>query len=104
MQQGIAQIRAAWPDTRIILRGDSGFCRNQLMSWGESNKVEYVFGLARNQRLLRIIGREVWKATEGRNRTGKPARVFAEFSYATKSTNKRPGRRTYSDQQHCCRV
>src|SRR3954466_14433893 len=91
IQRVIAQMRAAWPDTRIILRGDSGFCRNQLMSWCESNKVEYVFGLARNQRLLRIIGREMWEATEEWNRTGKPARVFAECSYATKSTNKRPG-------------
>src|SRR4051795_2132704 len=84
MQRVIAQMRAAWPDTRIILRGDSGFCRNQLMSWCESNKVEYVFGLARNQRLRRIIGREMWQATEEWNRTGKPARIFAEFSYATK--------------------
>jgi hypothetical protein len=104
MQRVIAQRRAAWPDTRIILRGDSGFCRNQLMSWCESNKVEYVFGLARNQRLLRIIGREMWEATEEWNRTGKPARVFAEFSYATKSTNKRPGwdreRRVVAKAEH----
>jgi hypothetical protein len=58
IQRVIGQMRTAWPDTRIILRGDSGFCRNQLMSWCESNKVDYVLGLARNQRLGRIIGRE----------------------------------------------
>ena len=91
IQRVIAQMRAAWPDTRIILRGDSGFCRNQLMSWCESNQVEYVFGLARNQRLRRILRRPMWEATEQWNRTGKSARVFAEFGYATRSTKKRPG-------------
>src|SRR4051794_41123886 len=64
IQRVIGQMRTAWPDTRIILRGDSGFCRNQLMSWCESNKVDYVLGLARNQRLGRIIGREMWQATK----------------------------------------
>jgi hypothetical protein len=47
----MAQIRAAWPAVKIVLRGDSGFCRNELMSWGENNGADYVFGLARNQRL-----------------------------------------------------
>src|SRR3982750_4426788 len=104
IQRVITQLRAAWPDTRIILRGDSGFCRNQLMSWCESNNVDYVFGLARNQRLRRIIGRQMWEATEEWNRTGKPARIFAEFSYATKSTKKRPGwdreRRVVAKAEH----
>src|SRR5438874_2191954 len=87
IQRVIAQMRAAWPDTRIILRGDSGFCRNQLMSWCESNNVEYVFGLARNQRLRRIIGPQMWEATEQWGQTGKPARVFTEFSYQTRKRN-----------------
>src|SRR3954449_11321898 len=104
IQRVIGQMRTAWPDTRSILRGDSGFCRNQLMSWCESNKVDYVLGLARNQRLGRIIGREMWQATEEWNRTGKPARIFAEFSYATKSTKKRPGwdreRRVVAKAEH----
>jgi hypothetical protein len=104
IQRVVLQMRAAWPDTRIILRADSGFCRNQLMSWCESNKVDYVFGLARNQRLRRIIGREMWQATEQWNRTGKPARIFTEFSHATKSTKKRPGwdrqRRVIAKAEH----
>jgi hypothetical protein len=104
IQRVIGQMRAAWPDTRIILRGDSGFCRNQLMSWCEANQVDYVFGLARNQRLRRIIGREMWQATEQWNRTGKPARIFAEFRHATKSTRKRPGwdrpRRVVAKAEH----
>jgi hypothetical protein len=85
----IGQIRAAWPEVKIILRGDSGFCRNELMSWCEGNRVEYVFGLARNQRLRRIIGRAMWEATEQWNRTGQPSRVFTEFRYQTRPTKKR---------------
>jgi Transposase DDE domain group 1 len=104
IQRIVGQLRAAWPETRIILRGDSGFCRNQLMSWCEANQVDYVFGLARNQRLRRIIGREMWQAGEEWNRTGKPARIFAEFSYTTKSTKKRPGwdrpRRVVAKAEH----
>ena len=80
----VAQIRAAWPQVKIILRGDSGFCRNELMSWCEANRVDYVFGLARNQRLRRIIGPQMWEATQQWGKTGKPARVFSEFTYKTR--------------------
>ncbi len=84
----VAQIRTAWPEVKIILRGDSGFCRNELMSWCESNQVDFVFGLARNKRLRKIIGAEMNEATQQWNKTGKPARVFSEFSYRTKKRNK----------------
>ncbi len=84
----VTQIRAAWPEVKIILRGDSGFCRNELMSWCESAKVDFVFGLARNQRLRRIIGAQMHEATQQWNQTGKPARVFTEFEYSTKKTKK----------------
>lgn len=84
----VAQIRAAWPEVKIIVRGDSGFCRNELMSWCESNRVDFVFGLARNQRLRRIIGEQMWVATQQWEKTGKPARVFTEFDYRTRKTNK----------------
>jgi hypothetical protein len=80
----VEQIRAAWPEVKIVLRGDAGFCRNELMSWCETNRVDYVFGLARNQRLRRIIGPQMWEATEQWGQTGKPARVFTEFSYQTR--------------------
>jgi Transposase DDE domain group 1 len=85
----IGQIRAEWPQVKIILRGDSGFCRNELMSWCESQSVDYVFGLARNQRLRSMIGRQMWEATGQWNRTGQPARVFAEFSYQTRKAKNR---------------
>ena len=84
IQRIVEQIRAAWPKVRIILRGDSGFCRNELMSWCEENRVPYVFGLARNQRLRRIIGPQMWEATQQWGKTGKPARVFSEFTYKTR--------------------
>src|ERR1035437_8965944 len=84
IQRIVAQIRTAWPEVKIILRGDSGFCRNELMSWCEVNRVDYVFGLARNQRLRRIIGPQMWEATQQWGKTGKPARVFSEFTYKTR--------------------
>lgn len=88
IQRIVAQIRTAWPEVKIILRGDSGFCRNELMSWCENNDVKYLFGLARNQRLRKIIGAEMHEATQQWKQTGKPARVFSEFRYQTKRTKK----------------
>jgi hypothetical protein len=84
----VKQIRAAWPEVRIVLRGDSGFCRNELMSWCENNHVDYIFGMARNQRLRRIIGQQMHEATVQWQQTGEPARVFSEFQYRTKKTKK----------------
>ena len=88
MQRIVKQIRAAWPEVKIVLRGDSGFCRNELMSWCESNGVDYLFGMARNKRLRRIIGQQMHEATVQWKQTGKAARVFSEFEYSTKKTNK----------------
>jgi hypothetical protein len=82
----VKQIRVAWPEVNILLRGDSGFCRNELMSWCESKGVDFLFGLARNKRLRRIIGQQMHEATVQWNQTGKPARVFSEFQYSTKKT------------------
>ena len=79
----VAQIRARWPRVRILLRGDSGFCREELMSWCEANRVDFLFGLARNRRLVDEIGAELVEAEAQARRTGKPARRFRDFSYAT---------------------
>ena len=79
----VRQIRAAWPGVRILLRADSGFCRDELMSWCESNGVDYVFGFARNERLRRLIEPQAREAARMQAETGKPARVFTEFSYQT---------------------
>jgi hypothetical protein len=84
----VTQIRSAWPGVTVILRGDSGFCRNELMSWCEEHRVEFVFGMARNSRLRKIIGAEMHAATEQWKQTSKPARVFREFPYRTKKTKR----------------
>ena len=82
----VKQIRAAWPEVKIVLRGDSGFCRNELMSWCEDKSVDFLFGMARNKKLRRIIGQQMHEATVQWKQTGKPARVFTEFPYSTKKT------------------
>jgi|SRR5215510_1109713 len=79
----LGQIRQCWPEVRIIVRGDSGFCRDELMSWCEEHKVDYVFGFARNERLRRMIAGELAEAVRQFERTQKPARVFTEFEYQT---------------------
>ena len=79
----VAQLRQQWPQTRIVLRADSGFCREELMGWCEANKVDYLFGLARNKRLQKIIGAQMQQARVLHQKTGKPARVFTGFTYTT---------------------
>ena len=79
----VAQIRRRWPRTRLLLRGDSGFTREPLMAWCEANRVDYVFGLARNDRLERAIIAELITATIESICTGKTARRFRDFTYAT---------------------
>jgi len=85
LERIVRQIRAAWPVVRIIVRADSGFCREELMKWCEDNGVFYVFGFARNQRLRHIIEPQMQKAARLHEQTGKPARVFTEFVYETTS-------------------
>lgn len=82
----VGQIRDRWPVVRIMLRADSGFARESLMGWCEANGVDYVFGLARNARLQRILSRAQRDAWQLAARTGRPARVFRDFRYRTRKT------------------
>jgi hypothetical protein len=84
----VAQLRTQWPQVQIVLRADSGFCREELMAWCEleENKVDYLFGLARNKRLVKIIGAQMQQARMEHQSSGKAARVFAEFDYRTHKT------------------
>jgi hypothetical protein len=82
----VVQLRQRWPAVKIVLRADSGFCREELMAWCETNRVDYVFGLARNQRLGKIIGFQMHQAQVLHQTSGKAARVFAEFSYQTRKS------------------
>ena len=86
VQQIIGQIREAWPEVRITLRGDAGFCREPILAWCEDEKVDYVFGVAKNERLKGEVTSELEEAEERVWATGKPARVFKEFPYQTRSS------------------
>jgi hypothetical protein len=79
----VGQIRARWPRVRIVLRADSGFARDELMTWCEANGVDYVFGLARNQRLVSAIAAELAAATAESLAQAGPARRFADFAWRT---------------------
>lgn len=79
----VARLRRTWPRAKIILRADSGFCREELMSWCERNQVDYVFGLAKNSRLLKRIRKELNQARRRHRESGKAARRFTEFRYRT---------------------
>jgi hypothetical protein len=79
----VRPIRTVWPAVRIIVRADSGFCRDELMKWCEDNGVYYVVGFARNERLRKIIEPQAQEAARLYRQTGQPARVFTEFSYRT---------------------
>jgi hypothetical protein len=79
----VAQIRRRWPRVRILLRADSGFCREELMAWCEGHRVDYLFGLARNARLVTEIENELAEAAEESSHTGRPARRFRDFRWST---------------------
>jgi hypothetical protein len=79
----VAQIRLHWPRVRILLRADSGFAREALMRWCELNRIDYLFGLARNERLTAAIAAELQEAQRLGERTGKPARRFKDLTWST---------------------
>ena len=76
----------SWPDVLIIIRADSGFCRDALLDWCESHQVGYVIGLAKNDRLKAQIAEAMVQAEATFNATGKPARVFKDFLYRTRNS------------------
>lgn len=82
----VTQLRQHWPAVKIILRADSGFCREELMSWCEEHGVEYIFGLARNRRLQEMLSQALAEAKQTYEATGQPARVFHEGRYQTRET------------------
>jgi hypothetical protein len=82
----VRQIRKKWRRTRIVLRADSGFARDELMSWCEANRVDYVFGVARNERLEKKIAPALQEACRASKKSGQAARVFDDFSWSTKDS------------------
>jgi hypothetical protein len=86
----VVQIRARWPRVKIVLRADSGFARDELMTWCEANGVDYVFGLARNERLVGAIAEELTAAAAESLAQGGPARRFADFACLAAGTGLGP--------------
>ena len=95
----VGQLRFTWPGVNIILRADSGFCRDALMSWCEKHHVGYVFGLARNDRLVKKLRKPMREAEAQWKKTAKPARRFVDFRYRTRESWKR-GRRVVGKAEY----
>ena len=86
MARVITHIRSRWPRTRILLRADSGFARDALMAWCEQNRVDFLFGLARNKRLSAEIEAQMAEARAEAATTGKPARRFRDLTWSTRDS------------------
>jgi Transposase DDE domain group 1 len=82
----VARIRARWPRTRVLLRADSGFARDELMAWCEANGVDFVFGLQKNERLIAMIEGELARSAAKSRRTGQPERHFKSFMWTTRTS------------------
>ncbi len=83
LQRIIERIRMRWPTVKLVLRADSGFARDEIMSWAEQNDVDFIFGLAQNSRLRGLIQAELETVKLEAEKTGKPARMFRELRYRT---------------------
>jgi len=95
----VARIRQRWPGVKILLRGDAGFCREKLMAWCQREDLDYIFGLAQNPRLKKLIEAQMAQAEKQYQETQAPARVFTEFFYSTKDTWSRE-RRVIAKAEH----
>jgi len=95
----VEQLRCAWPEVRIVVRGDSGFCREELLAWCETNRVDYLLGLAKNERLQAEIEKEMEQAKAQYQQTGRAARRFQEFVYQTRESWSR-ARRVVAKAEH----
>jgi len=99
LERIVRQIRQAWPEVKITIRGDAGFCREELMVWCEQNRVDYVLGLTKNDRLKAAITSELQQAAAEYQRTGQAARVFKDFVYQTRESWSR-ARRVVGKAEH----
>ncbi len=88
----VTHLRGKWPGVPILVRADSGFCREALMSWCEANRVDYVLGIAKNTRLLRRIRPLMKKVRRRWARSRKAARRYTNLRYRTRETWSRPRR------------
>ncbi len=85
----VKRLRQAWPNVRIILRADSGFCRHRMLGWCEHNDVSYIVGLAKNARLNRDTEAAMGRAEAAHQKSGEKQRLFAELSYGARTWTRR---------------
>jgi Transposase DDE domain group 1 len=95
----VGQIRARWPRVKLLLRADSGFARDELMAWCEANGIDYVFGLARNQRLVGAIADDLAAVELESLARGGPVRRFPDFAWRTLDSWSR-ARRVVAKAEH----
>lgn len=95
----VKQIRSKWPQVPLVVRGDSGFCREELMAWCEAEGVDYLLGLAKNERLKAEIAKEMGEAKAQYQQTARAARLFQEFVYQTRESWSR-ARRVVAKAEH----
>jgi hypothetical protein len=95
----VPRLREVWPEVELVVRGDSGFCRDPIMTWCEENKVDYVFGLAKNPRLKKEITEELDEARTQYKETGNASRLYKDFRYQTQETWSRD-RRVIGKAEH----
>ena len=94
----VKRLRTAWPEVRIIFRGDSGFCRRKLMSWCERHQVGYVIGIGKNNRLSLLHKDQIQQAEKAYEQTGEKQRLFSSFYYAAGTWNR--SRRIVAKAEH----
>ena len=99
LERIVGQIRGQWPQVRIVIRADSGFCRERIMAWCEANDVDFVLGLAKNDRLIKEIASELEQAKTQFEATREAARVFKDFVYQTRDSWSR-ARRVVGKAEH----
>jgi hypothetical protein len=99
LQRIVAQIRSVWSQVRLVVRGDSEFCREEPMAWCEANCAEYLLGLAKNERLQAQIAQEMGEAKAQYQQTGRATRLFKEFVYQTRKSWRR-ARRVVAKAEH----
>ena len=86
LERIVAQIRQSWPEVAITIRADSGFSRDDIMTWCEQHGVDYLLGLARNTRLEGVMEAEMEQARAESDRTGQASRVYKDFEYQTRQS------------------
>ena len=95
----VTQIRQRWPKVQLIVRGDAGFCRDDLMAWCEANGVKYLFGLSTNDRLEAMIAKALRKSHRRYLQRQRPSRRFRELRYRTLTSWSRT-RRVVAKAEH----